>query len=176
MELRYTNTKLDWNEGTSFVPVSLFVELSSEQNGKSIIADIEDLFDEITKTCEDVIFTGDIQENSYMLSWLTPKLLTQRIFVTVVMDLALEPYYPVVASRIIYKLNKDNYKRIKFTAIRETDMILIDADDIKTLRSLIGIVQSSDIEGVLLGFNADKINKEQMITAQLLSLTPVSVL
>lgn len=176
MELCYTNTYLDWNEGTAFTPVSLFVELSSEQNGNSIIADIEDLFEEITKTCDDVIFTGDILENNYVLSWLTPQLLAHRVFVTAVMDIALEPYYPVVASRIIYILTKDNYKHLKYTAIRDTDMILIDADTIKILRSLVAAVQSSDIEGVLLGFNANKISKDDILKANILTLIPVSVL
>ena len=177
MKLTIKTQRLDWNESIAFAPVSLFVELGIWSGSVDTTSEtIEHMYYSITQQTDDVVFYGNIKDNSEALSWLTPKLLSNRVFVTIAIPINEHPIEAPIASRIIYRLNKDNYKEMKYTAFRETDIILIEADSIKILQSLRSVAYSSETQSGLVGFNANLISQEEVLKADIKDLNPVTAL
>jgi hypothetical protein len=165
MNIYFESTTLNWSEGISLTPVSLFIDLS-DSSGKSVDS-IYNLFDDIKeKHLNDITFTGDTYSNRKALRWLTPRLIADGVLVNIVAEIApniVKSVLNIVASRYIYVVNKANYKLAITLQTRDIDIVKIDTKTIKELAALYSICLKSDLHNAIFMFNSDKIDKQEVL-------------
>lgn len=176
MELTIGHTRIDWSDGLGLSPVSLFIELVQHDETKYHERSLEDV-DGFIKDAgtSDVIIYGEVTTYADGLAWLTPKLIADGVFTTVVTDIREQANAYTVASRTVHKMNKDNHKLLKYVKLRDLDIILIEADTIKELLALRSVRLSNSAENITL-FNSNLVSKDDALEAGVTELYPCASL
>lgn len=176
MELTIGHTRIDWSDGLGLSPVSLFIELVQKDETKYHGRSLEEVYIFIKDAgTNDVIIYGEINTYADVLSWLTPKLIADGVFTSVVSDIKEQAKVYTIASRTIHKMNKDNHKLLKLVNFRNLDIILIESDNIKELLALRSVRLSNNAENVTL-FNSNLVSKEEALEAGVIELYPCAAL
>lgn len=158
-----------------FQPVSLFIDI--EKGVDYTISRLDEFYNRIRSYgVKDIIFQDSILENLDFLNWLITRLIAEEYFISIILDLGellKLKETTIFSQRIILIINKlYNNKWIEaLSQLSETDIILIQSGDIRTLKLIKNEIERNNCRATLF-FDTAYISKAELIESNLITIYP----
>ena len=162
------NIEICFNKGLGRLPVSIIVDFYDDES-----VNIDDLYHTIKlmDDIRDIIFRENTPTNKNVLSWVTPKLISEGYFVSIFSD----TFIPISYNRLITTIYHPNEirKNINFLQkLIKMDIIILDVDSIDHLILCRKLLLKSQIEAMVM-FNSTKVLCSQTIDAKIYDIAPI---
>lgn len=158
-----------------FQPVSLFIDI--EKGVDYTISRLDKFYNRIRSYgVKDIIFQDSILENLDFLNWLITRLIAEEYYISIILDLGellKLKETTIFSQRIILIINKlYNNKWIEaLSQLSETDIILIQSGDIRTLKLIKNEIERNNCRATLF-FDTAYISKAELIENNLITIYP----
>jgi len=171
MNINLKNIKVDYNHGVGILPVSIFVELGGEET------DIQQVYQSIRKWDHlDIIFHGEIDLNLEPLKWLTAKLLSDSMYVSILYRLNKNlPDIAISSFIVCVNITARNVRLLTpvLKSLQQRDVLVLLPESAKTLSFARHQLFKNEIDVRKVMFLARPGLQEEVLQAGIYDITPI---
>ena len=167
------NHGVNYSDGISFYPYSLYIALVNDHSDADVELDIFELYNKLTELkCPDIIFMGGKQYVEE-LSWLLPKLLADRIYLSSMCTI--DTILPLPFNRGLIVTDFQGIKRRteKFISLGDNDIVILRTESAKEVFMVKNVFINNKIRAGL-AYDGIMLDASDLIKEKVYEVAPYS--